>query len=278
MRRDHSLRVAGLPLSDTPLLNSQQLIDIHSHVLYGLDDGAGTLETSVAMVRMAAEHGTTHLVCTPHANLTYTFDPEMIRQHLSEIEAAAGDAIHLYSGCDFHLSYDNIQDAIANPTKYTIDHKNHLLVEFSDLVIFRNTAEILSRLQDAGMTPVLTHPERNGLLRQRISQIEEWVDAGARVQVTGQSLLGGFGRRAKEFSVTLLEKRLVHFVASDAHDLEHRPPRLDLAHAWLKQEQGDEIADALCIHNPRAALTGEAVVASEKEEAAEPRKWYQLWR
>jgi protein-tyrosine phosphatase len=255
------------------------LIDIHSHVLYGMDDGARTLEDSVTMVRMAAENGTTDLVCTPHANLTYRFEPDVIQERLAEVAAAANIAtLRLYSGCDFHLSYDNIQDAIANPTKYTIDHKNYLLVEFSDLLIFRNTAEILARLQDAGMIPVLTHPERNGLLRQRIDQIESWVEAGARLQITGQSLLGVFGRRAKEFCETLLDRELVHFVASDAHDREHRPPRLDQAHAWLKQEHGEGLADALCIANPRLALTGEILETAEKEVAIEPRKWYQLWR
>jgi protein-tyrosine phosphatase len=254
------------------------VIDIHSHVLYGLDDGARTLETSLAMVGIAAENGTTDLVCTPHANLTYTFEPERIGERLAEIAAASGNLLRLYSGCDFHLSYDNIQDAVANPAKYTIDHKNYLLVEFSDLLIFKNTAEIFGRLQDAGMIPVITHPERNGLLRQRIARIEEWVGGGARVQVTGQSLIGEFGRSAKEFCVTLLDKKLVHFVASDAHDCEHRPPRMDQAYAWLKKEHGQELADALCTLNPRAVLDGEPLDLPDKEESAEPRKWYQLWR
>ncbi len=255
------------------------MIDIHSHVLFGLDDGARTLEDSVAMVRMAAANGTTDLVCTPHANLTYRFEPEIIRDRLAQVAEAANVAtLRLYSGCDFHLSYENIQDAIVNPNKYTIDHKNYVLVEFSELLIFRNTAEILERLQEAGMIPVLTHPERNSLLRQRIDEIEAWVAAGARLQITGQSLLGVFGRRAKEFCETLLERGLVHFVASDAHDLEHRPPRLDLAHAWLKQKHSDEIADTLCITNPRSALTGETLEIPDKAVASDQRKWYQLWR
>jgi protein-tyrosine phosphatase len=254
------------------------LIDIHSHVLYDLDDGARTLDDSVAMVRMATETGTTDLVCTPHANLTYRFEPDRIRERLAEIAAASGNAVRLYSGCDFHLSYENIQDAIENPRKYTIDHKNYLLVEFSDLLIFRNTLEILGRLQDAGMIPVVTHPERNGLLRQRIDQIEAWVEAGARVQITAHSPLGDFGRRAQEFCKTLLGRRLVHFVASDAHDCERRPPRLDRAYAWLRHEHGEAVAEALCVSNPRAALTGEILETDDKAVATEPRKWYRLWR
>jgi protein-tyrosine phosphatase len=254
------------------------LIDIHSHVLYGLDDGAQTIEESVAMVRMAAEHGTTDLVATPHANPRYRFDPEAIEARRAEVAAAAGNVLRLHAGCDFHLSYDNIQDAIAHPQKYTINHHGYLMVEFSDMLIFNNTAEIFSRLGEAGMTPVITHPERNSLLRQRVDQIAAWVQSGACVQVTGQSLLGGFGRRAAEFSRALLDRRLVHFLASDAHDCEHRPPRLDEVHAWVKQHYGEELAETLCITNPGATLTGDPVIPIGDFGTAEPRKWYQIWR
>ena len=254
------------------------MIDIHSHVLYGLDDGAKTLEDSVAMVRMAAEHGTTDLVATPHANPNYRFDPQIIGERLAEVAKASDHVLRLHSGCDFHLSYDNIQDAIANPRKYTINHHRYLMVEFSDLLIFNNTAEIFSRLEEAGMTPVITHPERNSLLRQRVDQIAKWVEAGACVQVTGQSLLGEFGRRAAEFSRALLDRRLVHFLASDGHDCEHRPPRLDLAHAWVKEHYGEEWAEALCVTNPKATLTGELLDRLEDPDTSATRKWYQIWR
>ena len=253
------------------------LVDIHSHVLHSLDDGAKTLDQSLAMLRLAAESGTTDLVATPHANLTYKFDPARIRERVAEI-AAANPPVRLFTGCDFHLSYDNIQDAIENPSKYTIHQQSYLLVEFSDLLIFRNTQEIFDRLQDAGMHPVITHPERNGLLRQRLEQIESWVDNGALVQVTAQSLLGDFGRRAVEFSRTLLDRGLVHFIASDGHDCEHRPPRMDLAHRWLVKHYGEALADALCKKNPAATLTGDPLEPMPEEPEAEPRKWYRLWR
>lgn len=230
------------------------------------------------MARMAAAAGTTDLVLTPHANLTYRFEPEIIQARLAEIAAAAGGGPRLYSGCDFHLSYENIQDAVAHPLKYTINQKCYLLVEFSDLLIFNNTSEILARLQDAGMMPIITHPERNSLLRQRADKIAAWVDAGARVQVTGQSLLGVFGRRAREFCETLLDRGLVHFVASDAHDCENRPPTLAGAYAWLQRRYGDALAQMLCVTNPRAVLTGASVDLPEVETASEPRKWYQIWR
>jgi protein-tyrosine phosphatase len=251
------------------------LIDIHSHVLFGLDDGARTLEESAAMARMAAEHGTTDLVATPHASPEYRFDPERIAERLAEVQAVVGGAVRLHTGCDFHLSYDNIQDALAHPSKYTIDGRNYLLVEFSELLIFRNTEEIFARLMDAGMIPVITHPERNGLLRQRLEQIAAWVERGARVQVTAQSLTGEFGRRAQEFSCDLLDHGLVHVLASDAHDTERRPPRLDAAYRWVSRHYSEALAEALCVANPQAALAGEPMSLPAAEAS---RKWFGFWK
>ena len=243
-----------------------------------MDDGSKTFEQSIEMLRLAAASGTTDLVCTPHANLNFKFEPEVIRDRLRELEEGIGEAVRLYSGCDFHLSYENIQDAIAHPRKYTINQNRYLLVEFSDMLIFRNTAEIFERLQEAGMIPIVTHPERNELLQQRLEEIAMWVEAGALVQVTGQSLLGHFGRKAAEFAKTLIEGGLVHFIASDGHDLKHRPPTMNQAHEWLVHNYGPAMADALCIDNPRATLTGLPVELPYADAEIRPRKWYQIWR
>jgi protein-tyrosine phosphatase len=254
------------------------LVDIHSHVLYGMDDGSKTLEQSIEMLKMAAAAGTTELVCTPHANRDYTFEPLVIRERLHELEAGIGGAPRLYTGCDFHLSYENIQDALAHPRKYTINQDRYLLVEFSELLIFRNTAEIFGRLQEAGMIPIITHPERNQLLQMRVKEIATWVESGVYVQVTGQSLLGDFGKKAAEFARVLLDRRLVHFVASDGHDLRRRPPTMKEAHAWLVKHYGKPTADALCIDNPRATLNGHAVNLPAMGAEIPRKKWYQIWR
>jgi protein-tyrosine phosphatase len=254
------------------------LIDIHSHVLYGLDDGARTLETSVAMLRMARESGTTAIVATPHANPQYSYDVDVIERKIEDLRPALPEGLEIYRGCDFHLSYDNIQDAISNPRKYTINQGPYLLVEFSDLLIFRNTAEIFSKLRNAGMIPIITHPERNSLLRQRLEQIASWVAEGAVNQVTAGSLLGAFGKRAQDFAKLLLERNLLHIIASDAHDLEHRPPRMDLAFDWLKQHAGEEIARVACITNPSRTLTGAPLELPQNEVSVARRKWYKIWR
>ena len=243
-----------------------------------MDDGSKTFEQSIQMLEMAADAGTTELVCTPHANRDYKFEPLVIRERLRELEAGIGGALRLYTGCDFHLSYENIRDAITHPRKYTINQDRYLLVEFSELMVFRNTAEIFGRLQEAGMMPIITHPERNQLLTMRIEEIAMWVEAGAYVQVTGQSLLGQFGKKAAEFARALLDRRLVHFIASDGHDLKYRPPTMNEAHAWLAKNYGQPMADALCIDNPRATLNGHAVNLPYMEAEVPQKKWYQIWR
>src|SRR5688500_1615002 len=132
-------------------------VDIHSHILYGLDDGAKTIAESLEMLRLAAAAGTTDIVATPHASGQYAFSPELIDARIGELSAATEVRIH--RGCDFHLQADNIEDAIAHPHKYTINHSGYLLVEFSDIAIFASTDEILSELVGAGMAPIITHPE-----------------------------------------------------------------------------------------------------------------------
>lgn len=229
------------------------------------------------MLRMAAEAGTTDIVATPHADLEYTFQPDLIRSRVEELTILSGGAPRIHEGCDFHLTYDNIQDAIANPGKYTIGHKAYLLVEFSDMLIFQNMSEIFEHMRDAGIVPVITHPERNHLLQQRLAHLEGWVREGCLLQVTGGSLLGNFGKTAKHFSIELLKRDLVHFIASDAHDTKHRTPVLTGAHQWMCRHFGNPRAQRLFVDNPRAAIEGVPLPSHSAPENG-ARKWYQFWR
>ncbi|MGC8794812.1 MAG: CpsB/CapC family capsule biosynthesis tyrosine phosphatase, partial [Bryobacteraceae bacterium] len=109
----------------------------------------------------------------------------------------------------------------------------------------------------AGLIPVITHPERNWLLQQRLEELEAWVRQGCALQITAQSLSGRFGRQARAFARELLERNLAHFIASDAHDPEDRTPRLDEAWRWVTRHLSEEHARILLEENPRAALMGE---------------------
>jgi protein-tyrosine phosphatase len=233
------------------------MIDIHSHILPGLDDGARTLDEAMAMVRMAADSGTTDIVATPHANDQFHYAVEIVEQKISDLLEASHHVLRIHRGCDFHLSTRNILDALRHAEKYTIAGKRYLLVEPPDLMAPSSIGGILARLRSAGVTPILTHPERNSLLQERISQIESFVDSGCLIQVTALSILGGFDKDAQRASEQLLQRGLVHFIASDAHDTRYRPPLLAEARRVIAERFGEEIADTLFVKNPGAVLRGE---------------------
>jgi len=242
----------------------------------GVDDGAKTLEESVAMLRLAAENGTTDIVASPHANHEFKFEPDVIAAKLEEMRGAVNGTIRIHTGCDFHLSYDNIQDSLQHPTKYAINHKSYVLVEFSDLLIPKTTDDVFYQMQAAGMTPIITHPERNMLLQKRLEKLTSWVESGCLLQVTGASFLGRFGKQAKVFADRLLQQGLVHIVASDAHDTKHRPPLLKEAFEYVSKTCGAGKAEMLFNRNPAATLTG-SPLERYYEEAGLPKKWFQFW-
>ncbi|HEX6770880.1 MAG TPA: CpsB/CapC family capsule biosynthesis tyrosine phosphatase [Acidobacteriaceae bacterium] len=249
------------------------MIDIHHHLLPGLDDGASDLQTSLAMVEMAIADGITHIACTPHASHHYYFDPEMNATVFAELQDAVQknfgeDRITLGLGCDFHLMFDNIEDAQRHPTRYTINGHNYLLVEFPDSAISPNTPQTFYQLSLSGMTPIITHPERNLVLARQPERMWEWLQAGALIQVTASSLSGRFGPMAERAALWLLDHQWVHFLATDAHNTQSRPPLMRPAFDLLTELYGLSAAERMCIRNPHAAFYGEAL--DPQPEAAPP--------
>ncbi len=233
------------------------MVDIHSHILPEVDDGPKSWDVSVAMCRMAAADGITHMVATPHANDRYHYDREYLQGLVARLQELIGDAPKLSLGCDFHLSYDNLQDAIAHPTRYVIDSTRYLLVEFSNYGIPENMGDAFFKLGDCGLTAIITHPERNPILREHPQRVLEWADQGCVVQVTGSALTGFWGDRSRRAALWLLEHQAVHVLATDAHETEKRVPILSRAREAAAQLCGAEIAEALVEGNPRAILNNQ---------------------
>jgi protein-tyrosine phosphatase len=251
------------------------MIDVHCHILPGLDDGPGTLEVAVAMVKLAHAAGTTDIVATPHANHQYVFSPELIATKMSELQRGTGNLLNIHSGCDFHLSAANIQDALRNPAKYAINHRSYVLVEFSDFLIPPTIEKIFDEMLAAGMIPVITHPERNRLLHDQEHRIRAWIEHDCLVQITAQSLLGFFGRSAKTFAEMLMKNGLVHFVASDGHDLKNRPPVLAEAYRYVADTFGAAQAESLFVTNPKAAIAGTPLAQPISVPNGTNKKWYE---
>jgi protein-tyrosine phosphatase len=228
------------------------LIDLHSHVLPGLDDGAADLEDSLAICRAAAEQGIEVLAATPHVRDDYPTSPQQMEEALARVQEAVGDLIRVVPGGELDLAElgrpreELIRFALAGNPSY-------LLVETPYTGWPLDFDERLFRLHLAGMTPVLAHPERNGEVQAEPERLRPLVEAGALVQVTAASLDGRLGRATRATGLALVEQELAHLLASDAHSANVRAVGMRAA----AEAVGDEhIARWLATDVPAAIVEG----------------------
>ncbi len=242
------------------------MIDIHCHLLPEVDDGPKSWDDAVEMCRMAAADGITHAVTTPHANDRYAYDRAYLSELLGQLREKIQDPtqekigpalpLQLSLGCDFHLSFENLERVLEQPHTYTIGETDYLLIELSDFSVPTRLADCFTRLGDRGLTPILTHPERNPILQQTPKRVVEWAEQGCLIQVTGSSLTGFWGERPEIVARWLLNRSAVHILASDAHDTKRRIPNLSAARAVAEKIVGAEYAEALVEDNPGAIVKG----------------------
>ena len=235
------------------------MFDIHCHILPEVDDGPKSWDIAVEMCRMAVADGITHAVATPHANNRYSYDRNYLKDLLAQLQARVGTSPQLSLGCDFHLSYENLERVLEQPHLYTIGETNYLLVELSNYGVPIQIADCFMRLGDRGLTPILTHPERNPILQQTPQRVLEWVEQGCLVQVTASALTGFWGERPEIVAHWLLDRSAVHFLATDAHDHKRRVPILSQGRDLAAQIAGSEYAQALVESNPAAVVGGQPI-------------------
>jgi len=249
------------------------MIDLHCHILPGLDDGAATMEESIAMAESAIADGITHVVATPHSNSEYYFDFARVRRVRDELQAKVRDRLKIATGCDFHLNPENLASLRKDGRQFCINQGDFLLVEFNEYSIPPSMDHTLHEIQLAGLQPVITHPERNGILRSRSERLKKWIRQGCFAQVTAGALTGGFGAGSQKDALRWISEGLIHFVASDAHNTRTRPPRLQPAYDVVLDQFGEETARALFHDNPLAAFEGRPLpYVPEVEDASPPRR------
>jgi protein-tyrosine phosphatase len=234
------------------------MVDIHCHILPEVDDGAKSWDLALEMCRMASHDGIRHIVATPHANSVYAYDRARADSVLQKLRVHARDLPLEFSlGCDFHFCYDNVEAALGNKSRFTISGTGYLLIEFSDFSIPPTASQTIYNLGLAGMTCIITHPERNQILLNRPEMVLKFAEQGCVIQVTAAALTGRWGKKSQNVAQWLMERDAVHVLATDAHDVTNRPPILskacEIAARWANQD----IARVLVNENPHAIVTGQ---------------------
>jgi protein-tyrosine phosphatase len=218
------------------------LIDLHCHILPGIDDGAQNMFDSISMAKQAVNEGIHSIVATPHFNRTYKNSKQLIIEKVDLLnEALKRENINLVilPGQESRID-GNIIDGINNEEIITLAGSSYLLIEFPSTNVPRYVDQLFYDLQNKGITPIIAHPERNQEIIEHPDLIYRLVKNGALSQVTAASLTGSFGKKIKLFSEQLVEFNLAHFIASDAHNTSSRGFKLREGYEVIKSVFGTD--------------------------------------
>jgi len=246
------------------------MIDIHSHILPGIDDGSRSLEESLKMAEIAAADGIEQMVATPHLFNGLSDDPEPsdIVDRVAALQSAVGSRLKIVPGSEAHVAHDIAERAKSHRVT-PINRCNYLLVEFPQMTVPIGADDIFYKLQLQGIHPILVHPERNLQLQKHPSLVAEYASRGVYMQVTAMSMAGEFGAAAKKCAEVLLQQNCVHFLASDTHRPSKRPPILSRGRDAAARIIGEAGARRLVYDNPLAVVEGRPL---EVGPAVVPRK------
>lgn len=234
------------------------MIDLHIHVLPGVDDGPADLDEAVAMCRLAAADGCTTLVVTPHQRCPrwWNDDPDGLAALLGEVDRRLEHPLDLRLGAEVRVDSQLLHELDRHPETglLPLAGSRYLLVEFDRAGLGPDPEPIVDELLATGWRPIVAHPEFVPQLAADLGRVAALVRSGALLQLTAATLEGRFGRVPRRWAHELVDRGLAHFVASDAHGVRWRPPGLSAAHELLTRGWGPEAARLLTRDNPRAVL------------------------
>jgi protein-tyrosine phosphatase len=242
------------------------MIDLHCHILPGVDDGARTLEEAVGMCRMAAADGCEAMIATPHQRrgVWWNDDRASLEALAREVQAAVGDGFRVGLGGEIHVDPQLLEEVEHLPDAgiLPLAGSRYLLIEFDLYTTPAQASSLVHEMTVAGWRPIIAHPELVPWLVQEPDRLAHLVSLGATAQVTAMSLTGDFGRRPQQDALAFLDAGLVHYVASDSHSIRHRPPGLSRARKAIAARCGEETARRLTTDNPRAVLEDRSLPAA----------------
>ncbi len=239
-------------------------VDIHCHLLPGIDDGSTDWETTLAMAQMAVEEGTQTIIVTPHqlGNFAHNRGDD-IRQRTQELQQVLNQnriPLQVLPGGDVRIEDGMLQKLASGEVLSLGDLQSHVLLELPHELYFPMEG-LLAALERQGMTGILSHPERNRGLLCEPSLLPNLVERGCLMQVTAGSLMGTFGSASQQLAEWMITQGLVHFVATDAHGIKSRRPLMQRAFDRVEKLAGKAMAQSVCIQNPGCVASGKQVRA-----------------
>ena len=254
------------------------MIDLHCHILPGIDDGAQDLSESILMARIAVEQGIQTIVATPHhLNNHYENPKQPILAKVEELNKALQDEkidLKILPGQETRV-YGELVKGYEMGEIQPVNCSQYLLVEFSSSHVPRYTEKLFYDLQVKGLIPIIVHPERNQEMIEQPDLLYKLVQNGALTQVTAASVCGDFGKKIKNFSLQLIEANLTHFIASDAHNTRSRTFKLREAFDHIYEKYGNEM---VYLFDDNAALVTEGShIYKEVPEKIKRKKFFKIF-
>ncbi len=240
----------------------EPIIDIHCHIMPGVDDGSGDMATSLEMLRIAEKNGITHMILTPHHKpMHHNVSPEhnvLYRKKLQEAASAEGIKIKLFSGNEIYYS-DETMDELEQGKICSLAGSDYVLVEFHPTNPFSAIQNAAGRVQAYGYKPIIAHVERYSDIVSHPSRVQDLIDMGCLIQVNASSVMGKYGFGIGHFTKKLLKERLVHFVATDAHDAKKRAPEIADCRSYVERKLGQDYAKEIFLINAANVIRNQEI-------------------
>lgn len=240
------------------------MIDLHSHIIPGIDDGARNMEEAVEMAKDAEHDGVKKIVCTPHV-FRYPYNQENLtviekkRKELNWTLKENDIQVDVLSGAEVHICHDLMNKMKRYRDILVINQSSYMIVEFPPHNVFSGVVQLFFDLLNHGITPIIAHPERNLVFMRNPDLLFKLIQMGGLCQANSGSFLGYYGRKVKNTVYLFLDLDYIHFVASDCHKPHSQATSISDAGLRIKDIKGEEIVSALLIQNPLAVLSNREV-------------------